>query len=592
MLGCTLYRLGRYNEAEVPLRQAVLGHEKTLGKGAENTLAKTLLEHAAEGHREGLGEGDQGAIENLYWLGRTLCKLGKQAQAGKLLEQAAGRRKVSFGEDDEYTLNNLYRLRRAVTGYEKSNVTGTTSEQVTSNGQTVLNTANTSKPLTVNPVTESAAGLTLSASDTASQSTEQLGHLFATRDASNEIYTDLEISQISILLKNICPPWSQSPRTYIILRVIGQLGSFNDLLHVGFTDHWLPATERSLPEILSQSSRAAFVSAQHLVLTKSVSVEKGQHCHFDHGEPLPFTSNGILGDGGFGVIDHVTSTISLNEFARKRVRRSAAFRGPRSRNIKQFIAEIEMLKRLRHRHIVELVGSYTDSRCIALLMLPIAEMDLSKYLVLATVSKHPELRSFFGCLASALDYLHEEKIRHKDIKLSNILVSYGVVLFADFGLSLDFEDASGSTTTGNVDGLTKRYCAPEVAAEESRNTRSDIWSLGVVYIEMLVVLKGSTVADMNTFFEETGSQHVYIRTNIEALPIYMAHLRSLGQASDNRALVWIQQMLSLDQQARPTASSLLSWIHADTDPVDEDEGTSFCGTCCSSHEEVFSDLGD
>ncbi|KIN03014.1 hypothetical protein OIDMADRAFT_96488, partial [Oidiodendron maius Zn] len=192
-----------------------------------------------------------------------------------------------------------------------------------------------------------------------------------------------------------------------------------------------------------------------------------------------------LGSGGFGEVDKVLCLISFKEYARKRVLRSSLFRSRGTEDIKLFIAEIEILKRLKHHHIVEFVGSYTDPKYIGLIMSPIADMDLGTYLTNANTSKHGELRTFFGCLATALEFLHEQKIRHKDIKPGNILVHGGNVLFTDFGLSLDFTDANGSTTTSMVNGMTLRYCAPEVVLQEPRNTSSDVWSLGVVFLEMI-----------------------------------------------------------------------------------------------------------
>ncbi|KAH8727328.1 kinase-like domain-containing protein, partial [Phaeosphaeriaceae sp. PMI808] len=193
----------------------------------------------------------------------------------------------------------------------------------------------------------------------------------------------------------------------------------------------------------------------------------------------------ILGRGAFGQVDRVLSLVSFKEYARKQVPRGSAFRGRQKEGLKQFIAEIEILKRLKHHHIVKFIGSYTDPTCISLIISPVAEMDLGVYLTRANNSNLPELRTFFGCLASALEFLHEERVRHKDIKPGNILVKCGNVLFADFGLSLDFTDANGSTTMSTVNGMTRRYCAPEVVREEPRNTMSDIWSLGAVFMEMI-----------------------------------------------------------------------------------------------------------
>jgi serine/threonine protein kinase len=81
-------------------------------------------------------------------------------------------------------------------------------------------------------------------------------------------------------------------------------------------------------------------------------------------------------------------------------------RGRKKKEVEQFIAEIEILKRLKHRHVVKFVGSYTDVKYIALIMTPIADRDLTTYLASVTPAKYPELGTFFGCLATALEFLH------------------------------------------------------------------------------------------------------------------------------------------------------------------------------------------
>jgi serine/threonine protein kinase len=220
-------------------------------------------------------------------------------------------------------------------------------------------------------------------------------------------------------------------------------------------------------------------------------------------------------------------------------------------------------------------------------MTPIADGDLVAYLSSASPDKYPELRTFFGCLATALEFLHNHNVRHKDIKLSNILVSGGTVLFADFGLSFDFTDATGSTTMSMVNGMTPRYCAPEVANHQPRNTMSDIWCLGVVFLEMIVTLKGKSIQYIDDFLQQRGAEQAFIRLNAGALPELIAHLATLGKWADNKALEWTQPMLSVTQTLRPTAAALVSRITA---PNKEGENTGFCGICCvSPEEEDFSD---
>jgi len=429
----------------------------------------------------------------------------------------------------------------------------------------------------------------VSINTTATTVASRLSDYFVEGKDNRAQYTDSEICQISLLLKQSNPKWSKVPRTYIILRTIGCLNLLDTFIDLDFSDYWLPVTERSLPHCLHSSHRSQFVAAQNLVITKSLDLEKGeagQHCYFRRNEPLPFEEKGIRGSGGFGQVDKVLSLISFREYARKLVIRNMVF-GRRIEYVKCFIAEIEILKRLNHHHVVKFVGSYTDPKYMGLLMSPVAEMDLSTYLIHTDTSRHVELRTFFGCLARALEFLHEQKVRHKDIKPSNILVHHGKILFTDFGLSYDFTDAEGSTTVSMVNGMTPRYCAPEVAMYEPRNTSSDIWSLSVVFLEMIVVLKGKTVKYMYQFLGEHGSRRAYIHTNPTALLELIKELRGTDNLADNIALVWVQEMLRTQQPLRPTAASLVASITS-TSKGGEGNGA-FCGICCVSCNDDFSD---
>jgi serine/threonine protein kinase len=260
----------------------------------------------------------------------------------------------------------------------------------------------------------------------------------------------------------------------------------------------------------------------------------------------------------------------------------------RAECVKQFIAEIGALKRLKHRHVVEFVGSYTDPKYIGLIMSPVADMDLSAYLASTDTTRYKELRTFFGCLARALAFLHEQSIRHKDIKPSNILVHGGNVLFTDFGLAFDFTDETGSTTAGTVNGRTPRYCAPEVANAEPRNMSSDIWSLGVVFLETTAVLKGRTVAYMYDFLKEHGSGQAYVRTNPTGTNALITELKKTGSPTDNAALVWVQDMIMLPQQLRSTAASLMASITSAGQ--NGDRNGAFCGICCASPDDFLSDF--
>jgi hypothetical protein len=557
--------------------------------------AEQLFRQSAEQREKVLGAKDAGTLNSKYWLALTLHDQQKYAEAQQLFRQSAEGWETVLGAEDVNTLNSKYRLAAALHEQQKYAEAEQLLRESAEQREKVLgadhkDTLMSRELLQRVMLTTSPSAPTNTLTDIVSS---RLGDFFAGGNQRQTAYTDPEIQQVSLLLSQVNLQWSKVPRTYMVLRTIGCLDLLDTFIDLGFSDHWFPVTERSLPPCLRPSRCSQFVVAQELVITKSMDLEKGekgQHCFFREHEPLPLEMKGILGSGGFGQVDRVLSLISFREYALKRVPRSNVFGGRGTECVKQFIAEMRALKRIKHRHVVEFVGSYTDPKYMGLIMSPVADMDLSTYLARADTARHRELRTFFGCLARALEFLHEQSIRHKDIKPSNILVHSGNVLYTDFGLALDFTDKDGSTTASMVNGMTPRYCAPEVANYEPRNTSSDIWSLGVVFLEMTAVLKGRTVQYVYNFLKEHGSRQAYVRTNPTGTNALITELKETGSPTDNAALVWVQDMVMLQQQLRPTAASLMGSITIADEKGGRNEA--FCGICCASRDDVLSDFDE
>jgi ankyrin repeat protein/serine/threonine protein kinase len=443
-------------------------------------------------------------------------------------------------------------------------------------------------------------------SETSSERIEQkLAEFFKPCRSPSNPYTDPEFQQISELLKNMGrPTWASIPRIYTVLRTIGQLEHLDVFIQQSITDIWFPFSTSSLPGQLSPSMCTKFLDCQSIVLTKWVNLEKGldhKHAHFGEDDALPLKVVCPLGRGGFGNVDKVISLLSGREFARKKFRR----KGLRNKSeIASFRTELMILKRLRHQHCIELVslsrfyfmakadekqiGSYTDSKYFGLIMSPVADCNMLEFYSFVTQSpdKMSLMREFFGCLTNALLYLHESKIRHRDIKPTNILVKGNTVYVTDFGISHDFGSLTKSTTTADS-AKTMMYAAPEVIELRPRNTKADIWSLGCVFLEMVTVLKGAKIEDMREFFNRCTESRCFW-ANAQATAEWALNLHEMGTREDNALLGWIDKMLNLDAQLRPTAKLLFDSIVSYEPQIDEP--VSFCGSCC--REENFTESED
>jgi serine/threonine protein kinase len=414
---------------------------------------------------------------------------------------------------------------------------------------------------------------------------------FPPTEGADKPFTESDIRGIAeILERSARDGWSRIPRIYSVLRKIGQLDAIDGFINDDITDVSFPFSKSTLPETLrDHSARLKFLELQHLVYnTEALDLEhNARHGHFSDPADVPLKKIGELGKGGFGYVDHVVSTITNREYARKLISRGKTFR--RDKQVLQaFIKELSNLKRLSHRHLVSLVGSYTDKRFVAIIMTPVAECNLETFLGRTDISERSRsfLRPFFGCLTAALCYLHDNHIRHKDIKPSNVLIKHDQVFLTDFGTSLDWS-ALGNSTTATAPPTTPRYCAPEVMAYAERNSKTDMWSLGCVFLEMWTVLKRRTVADLRTHMGTHGSGTKDYHSNPLSIATWQQELQVTGPSCDNTPSTWITHMLQLPAALRWSVHILADRIEeAGTDPTAQ---YSFSGLCCLESDDDVSE---
>ncbi|KAJ8112116.1 hypothetical protein OPT61_g5443 [Boeremia exigua] len=353
--------------------------------------------------------------------------------------------------------------------------------------------------------------------------------------------------------------WNHRPRTYIILHNLNLVHLMNNFVKDGMTDLFLPYNDVTLPDYVQPAAvRVLFLEVQQYLLTDArvlehltggvSSTKVLPHIHLSEGGDRHFKRLRMLGKGSFGKVEEVYSCLSHKRYARKTVVRSRT-NGPAQKDL---VKELEALKSLSHRHLVKALGSYTDAHHIAYLMLPVAQGNLDDLLRkpggLTESDKH-DIRSFFGCLAGAANYLHRSRIRHRDLSLKNILVHDGSVFISDFGSAYKWagNNNQGSVTHHHIVPATRFYMAPEIAKNAARNSSSDMWSLGVIFLEMTTLLVGRTLTQLRSKLSDNLRQNIepYLWANPRVVTDWLQILQEANQgpAHDNEPLEWIRDLL-------------------------------------------------
>lgn len=149
----------------------------------------------------------------------------------------------------------------------------------------------------------------------------------------------------------------------------------------------------------------------------------------------------------------------------------------------RFYREAKIVGQLSHPNIVSIydVGSHRHYNYIAMDYLPGAPLQDQLDDGISTDQAVRIVRE----MASALDYAHERGYIHRDIKPDNILFREdGSAVLCDFGIAKAVKANVKMTVSGSVLG-TPHYMSPEQAQGKTLDGRADIYSLGVVFFEML-----------------------------------------------------------------------------------------------------------
>ncbi|CAG0915247.1 unnamed protein product [Notodromas monacha] len=141
--------------------------------------------------------------------------------------------------------------------------------------------------------------------------------------------------------------------------------------------------------------------------------------------------------------------------------------------------EIQVLRRLRHPNIVQLVETFEDKNKVYLVMELVTGGELFDRIVEKGSYTEKDAADLMRQVLEAVHYMHEQGVVHRDLKPENLLYfssdEESKIMISDFGLS-KMEDSGIMATACGTPG----YVAPEVLAQKPYGKAVDVWSIGVI----------------------------------------------------------------------------------------------------------------
>ncbi|KAI3828625.1 hypothetical protein L1987_02732 [Smallanthus sonchifolius] len=216
-----------------------------------------------------------------------------------------------------------------------------------------------------------------------------------------------------------------------------------------------------------------------------------------------FSAESKLGQGGFGPV-YKGRLNDGQEIAIKRLSRSSG------QELVEFKNELILIARLQHTNLVRILGCciHGDEKMLIYEYMTNKSLDF----FLFDENRNAELNwpkrfNIIEGIAQGLLYLHKYsrmRVIHRDLKSNNILLDEGMnPKISDFGMARIFNQNETQATTNRVVG-TYGYMSPEYAMEGTFSIKSDIYSFGVLILEIISGRRNSSFVHLDRTFNLLG----------------------------------------------------------------------------------------
>lgn len=292
---------------------------------------------------------------------------------------------------------------------------------------------------------------------------------------------------------------------------------------------------------IEDSSGYTYFSEKDL---KYLSSKYTIYSSFEIEPPTRWQTSEIIGQGSFGRVLFAVNSNTGELMAVKQIPIIGFLPQSANEKIKEIEVEVEILSKMKHQNIVRYLGTQRNEDFLLIFMEYVAGGSISSLLNKYGKLNETLIRVYAQQILEGLEYLHYNKIIHRDIKGANVLVGNdGVCKLADFGSAkriINYEEMSHNKSLKG----TVNWMAPEVMNQSGHGRYADIWSFGCLMVEMA-----------------TGKPPWYYKTNHIAVVMHVCRTTDTPQIPEDfsaSAVDFIQSCFRRNPTDRPNASKLLN----------------------------------
>ena len=247
----------------------------------------------------------------------------------------------------------------------------------------------------------------------------------------------------------------------------------------------------------------------------------------------------LLGKGGFAKCYEFKCLNNKKTFAVKIIDKASMTKSSTKSKLK---SEIKIHKSMSHINIVKFEHYFEDNENVYILLEICKNKTLNELLKRRKIISELEMRYYLAQILSAVKYMHENKVIHRDLKLGNLFLGQNLMIkIGDFGLAtrLEYDGERKHTVCG-----TPNYIAPEILENKhsGHSYEVDYWAIGVIVYTLLIGKPPFETEDVKETYKKITADNYEFPSNV-----YISE----------EAKTFIKEILVIDPSKRLTPDKMM-----------------------------------